>query len=108
MDISLFYITAKDKNEALSIGRVLVEERIAACCNVIETMHSVYHWEGKICEDTEAILLVKTRKENSEVLIERVKKLHSYSCLCIVEIPLSSGNPDYFSWIMRETLRPAT
>lgn len=106
MDISLFYITTKDKNEALSIGKVLVEERIAACCNIIDGVHSVYHWEGKICDDTEAILLVKTRKENSTVLIEKVKKLHSYSCPCIVEIPLTSGNPDYFSWIMRESLPP--
>jgi periplasmic divalent cation tolerance protein len=97
----LAYITAKDKAQALSIGRTLVEERLAACANVIDGMTSVYHWEGEICEDSEAILIAKTAAEKIEALTERVKQLHTYSCPCVVAIPLAdgTGNKEYLDWL---------
>jgi periplasmic divalent cation tolerance protein len=97
------YITACDKAEALKIGRMLVEERLAACANVIDNMTSVYWWEGKIEDSAEVVLIAKTKQELVESLISRVKELHSYSCPCIVSWPISAGNPDYLRWIDKET-----
>jgi periplasmic divalent cation tolerance protein len=93
------YVTAKDKAQALSIGRALVEERLAACVNVIDNIASVYRWEGEICEDGEAVLIAKTSAEKFEALTERVKQLHTYTCPCVVSIPITGGNKGYLDWL---------
>jgi periplasmic divalent cation tolerance protein len=103
MEISFFYITAKNIAEAQSIGRKLVEERMAACVNIISPLLSIYRWEGKICEENEVALIVKTIKTSAGALIQRIKELHSYTCPCIVELPVLSGNPDYLQWIATES-----
>jgi len=95
----LAYITAKDKTQALSIGRALVEERLAACVNVIDGMISVYRWEGEINEDHEAILIAKTSSEKFNALTERVKQLHTYDCPCVISIPIINGNKEYLDWL---------
>jgi len=99
MNFILVYITAKDKEQALSIGRTLVEERLCACVNVIDSMTSIYQWEGQINTDNEAILIAKTASEKFDALQERVKELHSYSCPCIVSIPVSNGSAQYLEWM---------
>ncbi|GBU22882.1 hypothetical protein R80B4_02795 [Fibrobacteres bacterium R8-0-B4] len=99
------YITAKDKSQALSIGRALVEERLAACVNVIDGMTSIYRWEGEIAEDSEAVLIAKTAAEKFEALAERVKQLHTYDCPCVVSIPITGGNQDYLEWLGENTVR---
>lgn len=106
MEYSLFYITTSNFSEARRIGKILVEERVAACVNIIDGMHSMYRWNGKFCEDTEAILIAKTVKELSAVLIDRVLQLHSYSCPCIIELPVLNGNPAFLAWIEQETQQP--
>jgi len=95
----LAYITAKDKPQALSIGRALVEERLAACVNVIDNMTSIYRWEGEISEDCEAVLIAKTSSDKFDALTERVKELHTYSCPCVVSIPVLGGSKDYLDWL---------
>ncbi|MFQ5730883.1 MAG: divalent-cation tolerance protein CutA [Planctomycetaceae bacterium] len=105
MTAAIVYVTASNKDEALRIGRALVEERLAACVNVIDGMTSVYHWEGNIEESAEALMIAKTQPELVETLIERVKSLHSYSCPCVVSWPIETGNPAYLDWIRDETSR---
>ncbi len=97
------YITAGGRDEALAIGRALVGERLAACANVFDGVTSVYWWQGAVEEDSEAVLIVKTRAELVERLVERVKALHSYDCPCVVALPIEAGNPDYLAWIGAET-----
>ena len=99
MTANFVYITASDKAEALKIGRTLVEERLAACVNVIDNMTSVYWWEGTLEESAEVVLIAKTKQELVESVIRRVKELHTYSCPCIVSWPISAGNPEYLRWI---------
>jgi len=106
MDVSFVYITAGDKDEALRVGRALVEERLAACVNVFDGMTSAYHWEGQIEESQEAVLIAKTRTELVERLTERVQAVHSYSCPCVVSWPLAGGHADYLQWIHDETRAP--
>ena len=96
---SFVYMTASSKTEALTIGRTLVAERLAACVNVLDGMTSVYWWNGKIEEASEAVLVAKTTDDLVDRLIERVKALHSYKCPCVVSWPIEKGNEAYLEWI---------
>lgn len=97
------YVTTRDKEEARSIGRVLVEEHLAACVNIIDGMESIYFWNNSLCEDKEVILIAKTREDLLSDITERVKSLHSYECPCIVALPLTGGNQEYLKWIESST-----
>jgi periplasmic divalent cation tolerance protein len=103
MNYNFIYITAKDKTDAKKIGRILVEERLSACVNIIENMDSIYWWDGKVQEDNEVVLIAKTKESLVRELIERVKSLHSYSCPCVVALPITDGNKDFLNWIDKET-----
>ena len=104
MKLIFVYMTTKDKGQAREIGRKLVEERLAACANIIDGMNTIYWWQGAVCEDTEAILIVKTRESLFEKLIKRVKELHTYSVPCIISLPIENGNPSYLQWLEDETM----
>lgn len=99
----LVYMTAASAEEARLIGTALVEERLAACANVIDGVTSVYRWEGKVVCSDEAVLIAKTREELVPALTERVKALHSYTCPCVVAFPIAGGNGDFLDWIAAET-----
>ncbi|MBD3391051.1 MAG: divalent cation tolerance protein CutA [Chitinivibrionales bacterium] len=103
MTFSFVYITAADMAEAKKIGRVLVEERLAACANSIPGMESVYRWQGEIETGSEVVLFVKTRSALVDAVAERVKQLHSYDCPCVVSWPVGSGSPEYLQWIRDNT-----
>lgn len=103
MTTSFIYITTGNKVEAESIGRVLVEERLVACVNIIDGMTSMYWWEGKLESAQEAVLIAKSTEDRIEAVIARVKSLHSYACPCVVAWPITRGNPDYLQWIHDET-----
>ena len=102
-EFSFVYMTAADKVEAAKIGRLLVEERLAACVNILPGMNSIYHWQGKIEESAEVVLIAKTRTAHVPAIIDRVRELHSDSCPCVVSWPLREGNEDYLQWIFDET-----
>ena len=97
------YVTTANGDEARKIGRQMVQEHLAACANISDGMHAIYHWEGNLCEDNESVLLLKTRRELLEQLTTRICQLHSYTCPCIVACPIIGGNPEYLAWIDRET-----
>lgn len=106
MDASVVYITAKDRDEAMSIGRALVHERLVACANVLDSVTSLYWWENDVQTDTEAVLISKTRTENVGQVIARVREIHSYECPCIVSWPITQASPQYLDWLMQETATP--
>ncbi|GAB6039084.1 divalent-cation tolerance protein CutA [Fundidesulfovibrio butyratiphilus] len=103
MDLVFLYVTTKDRAEALRIGRTIVEERLAACANVLDGMHSFYWWKGELCEDDEAVLIAKTRKNLVDAVTARIKQLHGYETPCVVALPLAGGNLDFLAWIAAET-----
>lgn len=105
MAASILYVTAESREEALSLGRLLVEERLAACANVIPGTTAVYWWEGKVQEGAEAVLVIKTRADLVEAATARIKAVHSYSCPCVVALAASGGNRDFLDWIARETIQ---
>jgi periplasmic divalent cation tolerance protein len=97
------YMTAGSREEARTIARALVEERLAACCNLLDGMTSVYPWQGEIQEDAEVVVIAKTRAELVERLTARVQALHSYDVPCVVALPVSGGNPAFLDWIAAES-----
>ena len=98
------YVTASSREEAARIGRTMVEERLAACANVIDGMTSIYRWQGKIEEGHEAVLILKTELALIDALTARVKALHSYTVPCVVAWPIAAGNADFLRWIGAETV----
>ena len=79
MSVSLLYITCGSLDEAREIGRTLVGERLAACANILDGMRSLYWWDGELREDSEVVLIAKTRDALVEAVTERVRALHSYT-----------------------------
>lgn len=102
MAVNLIYVTTENKAEAERIGRILVEERLAACVNIIDGMNSIYRWEGKIMQATETVLIAKTVQDKVSALTERVKALHSYDCPCVVALPIRGGNELFLNWVAEE------
>ena len=96
-------MTAGSIEEAKGIGRILVGQNLAACVNLLENMTSIYIWKDKLEEDQEVVIIAKTRKTLMPKLIETVNSLHSYDCACILELPIQGGNPEFLSWIEKET-----
>ena len=104
MQACLCHVMCATREEALSIGHALVEERLAASANVLGEAVSVYRWEGKVHEKPEAALMLKTRADLASRVIARIKDLHGYDCPSVVVVPISAGNPAYLDWIAAETL----
>jgi periplasmic divalent cation tolerance protein len=101
-DLCLVYVTASSKEQALEIGRALVDERLAACVNVLPGMTSVYRWKGAVEETQEAVLIVKTEQGKAERVIEAVKRTHTYEVPCALVVPITGGNPQYMGWLRGE------
>lgn len=103
LDLRLVYLTAANAEQALAIGRVLVNERLAACINVIPGMTAVYRWQGVVEEAQEAVLIAKTRADQVAALSARVRALHTYDLPCVVAFPIVGGDADYLAWLARES-----
>jgi len=93
------FITTPSEEEGLRIARTLVEERLAACVNIIPRVTSVYRWEGAVQEDRESFLVVKTSQESFKALSRRVKEMHSYQVPEIIALPIECGQDDYIRWL---------
>lgn len=100
----MLYVTAADHAEAKRIAHAVVQERLAACANILGGIQSVYQWKGEICEDDEVALILKTSGTCKDKLISRVCEIHSYETPCIVCLPISDGNPAFLKWIDEETM----
>lgn len=99
----LIYVTTDGPDEARAIGRALVEARLAACANILDPMTSIFHWEGKVQEGQETVLIAKTTATSVDALTAKVRELHSYDCPCIVALPIEGGNPAFLEWVAAET-----
>ncbi|MBU0898635.1 MAG: divalent-cation tolerance protein CutA [Nanoarchaeota archaeon] len=97
------YITAKDVEEAEKIANVLVDEKLAACVNIIPGIVSIYNWKGNKERSEEISMFVKTKKSLVKEVIEKVKSVHSYDVPCIVSFPILEGDEDYLKYIEEET-----
>ena len=103
MSVNFIYITAGSMEEARTIGNKLVSDRLAACVNIIDNVSSMYWWEGEVQDDKEVILIAKTKESLVSELVEKIRSMHSYSCPCIVSLPILNGNRAFLNWVVEET-----
>jgi len=92
-------ITAKDYEEARKISDALLQEKLIACANIVQGVKSLFWWEGKIDNADEALVVIKTKRNCLKEIIQRVKKLHSYSNPEVIALPIIEGNKDYLKWM---------
>ncbi|MBL4720149.1 MAG: divalent-cation tolerance protein CutA [Alphaproteobacteria bacterium] len=97
------HVTTSSEEEARRIGRILVEERLAACVNILGQVHSIFRWENEIQEEQEFAFIAKTFEGKAEAFTKRTIELHSHDCPCIVKTPITGGNADFLTWIEEET-----
>jgi periplasmic divalent cation tolerance protein len=96
-------VTCGSEEEALKIANALVEDHLAACVNLVAPIRSVYRWEGKIWDEKEWLLIIKTQKHRFEELEKKVKSLHSYSVPEIISLSITEGSSAYLSWVRENT-----
>lgn len=89
--------------DAGAFARTLVEERLAACVNLLPLMESVFRWEGRIDRDTERQMLIKTSRERVPALWERIRGLHPYEVPEFIVLPIVDGNAAYLRWLGEST-----
>jgi periplasmic divalent cation tolerance protein len=93
------FVTTTNAEAAAELARVLVEERLAACGNVIGPIRSIYRWKNAIEDESESLLVLKTRTGLFEALKTRVLELHSYEVPEVIAFPITSGHKPYLDWI---------
>jgi periplasmic divalent cation tolerance protein len=102
-DALVVLVTAPTPERAAEIARALVEERLAACGNVVPAIRSIYRWEGEVHDDAETLLVLKTTRARFEALRDRVLALHPYEVPEVIALPVETGSAGYLAWIAGET-----
>ena len=99
-------VTASSLRESKKIAKHLVDARLAACVNITAPAQSIYRWQGKVAEDKEFLLVIKSSRELFEEIKAAVTKLHSYSNPEIICLPIVDGSEDYLQWIGDSVKQP--
>lgn len=96
--------TVDNLESAKKIARIVVEERLAACANIMQGLSSIYHWKGEIVEDSECLLILKTKATLLEVLKNKILEIHPYEVPEIISLGIDNGFDKYLDWIIENTL----
>jgi periplasmic divalent cation tolerance protein len=99
------YCTVSGEQEAKMIARTLLQKKLAACCNIVPAIYSIYFWEGEIKESGESLLIIKTTQKVYEQLEKEIKMIHSYSVPEIIATKVETGSTAYFDWILESVER---
>lgn len=97
------FVTTASEEEASKIARALVEQGVIACANIVRAVRSIFSWEGKVVEEQEALMILKSHADRFDELANIIKDLHSYSVPEIIAIPISHGLPEYLQWVRTMT-----
>jgi periplasmic divalent cation tolerance protein len=101
--VQVTLVTAPDLETAARIARALVEERLAACVNLVPGVRSIYRFEGRIHDESETLLIVKTRAERAAALEARVRALHPYEVPEVLHLAAAGGSAPYLAWVLEES-----
>lgn len=99
----VIFITSPNEDEAARIAGALVKARLAACANIVRNIRSIYTWKGNIQDDSEVLMMVKTRENLFSAVSDKVRELHSYDVPEIIALPVIDGSPDYLNWLRKST-----
>ena len=104
----LVYSTFPSAEAAETVGRELVEQRLAACVNILPAMTSIYRWEEAIARDAEAVMLIKTRRSLASRVMDEVRARHSYENPALLVLEVADGAPGYLRWLLEGTIGPGS
>lgn len=93
------YVTVNEMNIAKQIANVLVEQKLAACCSILPGAESIYFWNGKVQNDTEFLLMIKSHFAKFDRVEKEILKLHPYDVPEIIAIPIVKGSEKYLAWL---------
>lgn len=96
------FVTTDSLSSAAKIGKILTRKRLVACANIIPGVKSVFRWEGKIQKSDEILLILKSKKNLFDRIVQEVRRLHPYQVPEIIALPIVSGNQSYLEWIEKE------
>ena len=102
-ELCVVMVTCKSASDARKIGGYLVEQKLVACANIIPKIESIFFWQGKLSQEKETLLILKTRKALFSRLTKAVRKLHSSQVPEIIALPVLAGEKSYLSWVKKET-----
>jgi periplasmic divalent cation tolerance protein len=100
------FSTFPDADTAARVARTLVDDRLAACVNLLPMVRSIYRWEGKVCDEAETLAVIKTTTERYAALSARITELHPYQVPEVIALPLVGGHPPYLAWLAEQVARP--
>ena len=101
-------ITAKNARECARIARHLLDKRLIACANLVPQVRSLYRWKGKIADEKECWMILKSRRELFPAIQAEVETLHSYHVPEVIALPIIDGSPNYLNWIAENVTTSAT
>jgi len=98
--ILLIYCTVAGETEAQHISRVLLAKKLAACCTIIPAVTSIFHWQGRVEEAQETLLLIKTSQKKYNQLEKEIQMLHTYEVPEIIAVNIEEASPAYVDWLI--------
>ncbi|MCX8112454.1 MAG: divalent-cation tolerance protein CutA [Bacteroidia bacterium] len=102
-EFGLVYVVCAHLEEAKRLAQLTLERRLAACANIVPSIHSLYWWEGKLQEDSETLLLLKAPYTYYQAIENLIRTHHSYKVPAILLLPIAQGLPEYLRWLAAET-----
>jgi periplasmic divalent cation tolerance protein len=99
--ISLVMTSVGTEQQAVEISEELITRRLATCINIVPCLRSIYRWKGKVCEDTEYLLLIKTPEKLFEQVSSAIREYHSYELPEILAIPVTAAETNFHKWVLQ-------
>jgi len=98
-EVLIAFTAFANETDAARVARILVEERLVACANLLPGARSLYRWEGELKDERECVVLLKTRKQDWTALMSRLHELHPYATPELVAVRVAAGAPKYMAWL---------
>ncbi len=101
--MSILYCPFPSEESALTLAKMLIEKKLIACAQILPPVKSVFQWDNEIKIEHEIVMILKTRKENFEIIEQLVLAHHPYEIPCLLELEVSRQNSSYLSWLLENT-----
>lgn len=102
MEFIVIYCTVPNKKEGKEIAKALIENQFAACVNILDKMESIFSWDGEMCEEKEALMIIKTKKDLFDNVKKVIHQMHSYTVPEVISLPIAQADETYLKWIEHE------